>query len=300
MILEQETSAVDGLELSGIDLASITQTLLVAECLSFRRAAKALHVHQSAISRRVRSLEDTLGVSLFERYSGGVRITAAGAEFIGRVRSALVHLDHAIKAAGAAGRGETGVLRIGICSSISTGLLRKLTGAFCEQHPQVGLEISELACREHIELIWKRRLDAAFVTGAPSVPDCETVRLWTERVYVVLPQVHTLCAKLQIEWEVLRDERFILRQSDPGPAIHDHLIKRFADLGYHPSVRSFDVGRETAMHLVALGLGVSITSEATIANSFPGVEFRPIAGDDVIPSAPYGYRIMITQSFGGS
>jgi hypothetical protein len=71
--------------------------------------------------------------------------------------------------------------------------------------------------------------------------------LWTERVFVVLPQGHALCAKEQIEWEVLRDERFILRQSDPGPAIHDHLIKRFADLGCHPSVRGFDVGRETAI-----------------------------------------------------
>jgi hypothetical protein len=49
-------------------------------------------------------------------------------------------------------------------------------------------------------------------------------------------------------------------------------------------MQRFDVGRETSMQLVALGLGVTLTSEATTANSFPGVEFRPIAGDtDAIP-----------------
>jgi hypothetical protein len=48
-------------------------------------------------------------------------------------------------------------------------------------------------------------------------------------------------------------------------------------------VQRFDVGRETSMHLVALGMGVSLTSEATIANSFPEVEFRPLAGStDVV------------------
>jgi hypothetical protein len=45
-------------------------------------------------------------------------------------------------------------------------------------------------------------------------------------------------------------------------------------------VQKLDVGRETLMHLVALGLGVSLTSEATIASSFPEVSFRPIVGDD--------------------
>jgi DNA-binding transcriptional LysR family regulator len=101
-------------------------------------------------------------------------------------------------------------------------------------------------------------------------------------MFVVLPHAHALCNKEEITWEALRDERFILRRSDPGPAIHDHVIKRIADLGYHPRVLRLDIGRETAIHLVALGLGVSLTSEATTANTFPGVEFRPIASDDVI------------------
>lgn len=267
-----------------VDLISIRQALLVAECLSFRRAAQVLGVRQSAVSRRVRSLEDALGVSLFERYHGGVRVTTAGAQFIDRARHAIVQLNHAVKAAEAAGRGENGLLRIGIFSSMAAGFLRELLRAYSTDHPDVAVHVSEGSLREQIGLIGKRRLDVLFVMGAPAVPNCEVTQFWTERLFVALPQGHALCGQKEIEWEHLHDERFIVRQSDVGLAIHDHIIKRLADLGHHPSVRRLDVGRETLMNLVALGLGVCLTSEATTATPFPKVVFRPIAGDgEVLP-----------------
>jgi|SRR5579883_24911 DNA-binding transcriptional LysR family regulator len=261
------------------DLISIAHALLVGEHLSFRQAAAALGVRQSAVSRRIRSLEDRLGVSLFERHHSGVRVTPAGASFIDRARHALSQLDDAVKSAEAAGRGENGHVRIGICSSIGSGFLHELISAFRAQHPEVALQISEIASRDHVILIRKARLDIAFVLGVPDVPNFETARLWTERIFVVLPQDHQLCVTREIEWEALRNEHFIFRHSDPGPAIQDHVIKRLVRLGQRPNMQRFDVGRETSMHLVGLGLGVTLTSEATIASTFPGVEFRPISGD---------------------
>ncbi len=64
-----------------------------------------------------------------------------------------------------------------------------------------------------------------------------------------------------------------------GGAIHDRLITRLVQLGYSPWIERLDVGREALMNLVALGLGVSFTSEATVATQFPEVTFRPIADD---------------------
>jgi DNA-binding transcriptional LysR family regulator len=53
-----------------IDLRSLRYAVVVADHHSFRKAAIALGAHQSAIGRRVRSLEDALGVSIFERGFG--------------------------------------------------------------------------------------------------------------------------------------------------------------------------------------------------------------------------------------
>ena len=119
-----------------IDLVSVTQALLVAEHLSFSRAAQVLGVRQSAVSRRVRVLEDKLGVSLFERDSTGVRLTEAGRRFLERTRPALSEIDHAMKAAASAGRGAEGVIRIGILASVSGGFLRNLLGSYREHHPR--------------------------------------------------------------------------------------------------------------------------------------------------------------------
>jgi DNA-binding transcriptional LysR family regulator len=77
----------------------------------------------------------------------------------------------------------------------------------------------------------------------------------------------------------LRDEHFIVCQTEKGRAMHDHLITRLAQMDYNPSVQRLDVGRETLMHLVALGLGVNLTREAMVATQFPEVTFRPIVGD---------------------
>ncbi|MGD0186490.1 MAG: LysR family transcriptional regulator, partial [Roseiarcus sp.] len=109
-----------------VKLVSISQALLVAEHLSFSRAAQVLGIRQSAVSRRVRELEDRLGVSLFERDAGGVRLTEAGRRFLERSRSALAEIDHAVKGAASAGCGAEGAIRIGILSSLSGGFVREL------------------------------------------------------------------------------------------------------------------------------------------------------------------------------
>jgi DNA-binding transcriptional LysR family regulator len=251
-----------------IDLVSITQALLVAECLSFRRAARVLGTPQSAISRRIRALEDVLGVSLFERTPAGVRPTTTGAQFFEQARVGLRQFDDAVQAAGAAGRGTIGRLDIGILSSMAAGFLREVIRTFHAGHVDVALHIVEGASREQVALVREGRLDVAFVLGALDLPNCNVTQLWTERIFVALPQGHLLCDCDEITWESLRDEKVILCQSESGGAIHDRLITRLAQLGYSPCVERLDVGREALMHLVALGLGVSFTSEATVATEF--------------------------------
>jgi Bacterial regulatory helix-turn-helix protein, lysR family len=141
-----------------INPVSVAQALIVAEYLSFRGAARALGIRQSAVSRRVRALEDELGVSLFERYHLGVRVTNAGARFLQQARDALQQLDHASKTAGAAGRGATGQLSIGILSSMAAGFLRELIQGYSERNPDVAIQIIEGASAEHIACVRRRRL----------------------------------------------------------------------------------------------------------------------------------------------
>jgi len=256
-MVERQSPAKGNSGLPTIDLVSVTQGLVVAECLSFRRAARALGTQQSTVGRRVRALEDVLGVSLFERTPAGVRLTTAGARFFEQARVGLRQLDDAVQTAGAAGRGVIGHLNIGILSSMAAGFLREVIRAYRASHADVAMHILEGASREQIALVRESRLDVAFVLGAPDLPNCEVTQLWTEHIFVALPHGHMLCDCDEITWGSLRDEKVILCQSELGGAIHDRLITRLAQLGYSPQIERLDVGREALMHLVALGLGVS-------------------------------------------
>lgn len=257
---------------------------MVAEHLSFSRAAQVLGVRQSAVSRRVRALEDKLGVSLFERDSTGVRITEAGRRFLERTRPALAEIDDAMKAAASAGRGAEGVIRIGILSSVSSGFLGNLLGHYHCFHPAIAIDVVEGSANEHVARITERQIDIAFVTGTPQASHCDTALLWETRVFAALPLWHALASDDAVQWDSLKDEHFIVSRDAPEPEIHEYIVRRTATFGRSPPVERYGVGRETLMHLVALGFGISIASEAATSTQYPDVVFRPFTtAEDMLP-----------------
>ena len=217
-------------------------------------------------------------MTLFIRYNGGVRLTPAGQRFLVQARKALSQIGNASIDAASFGRGETGTVRIGIFSSLASGFLADLLRAYVSSHPAIRLDLIEGATSQHIAAIQRHQLDVAFTTGQPLADGCDTLQLWEERIYVVLPDDDELSRKSEIEWSDLRERHFIVSADEPGSRVHNYLVKHLAELGRNPSIDRHDVARDNLMHLVAIGLGLTITSEATVAAGFPGVVYRPLIG----------------------
>ncbi|AWC25207.1 HTH-type transcriptional regulator GltC [Aminobacter sp. MSH1] len=181
--------------------------------------------------------------------------------------------------AGSFGRGEAGIVRIGIFSSLASGFLADLLRAYVAGNPSVRPDLVEGGPSEHISAVQRHQMDVTFLTGEPIADGCDRTHLWKEQVYVTLPSDHELVPRDEIFWADLRDRHFIVSEADPGPEIHEYLVKHLADLGHHPSVERHGVGRDNLMHLVAIGRGLTLTSEATTAARFPGVVYRPLSGE---------------------
>ena len=265
-----------------LELRHLRYAVAAAEHGSFRRAAKALEMHESAISRRIRDLEDEIGVALFIRYHGGVYPTHAGKRFLIRARKALNLIGEAAVDAASFGRGEKGTVRIGIFSSLASGFLADLLRAYVAANPAIRPDLIEGGPAGHIAAIRRHHLDVAFLTGEPVADGCDTVHLWNERVFVALPSDDELTSKSEISWKDLRDRHFIVSETDPGPEVHDYLVKHLADLGHPPNVERHGVGRDNLMHLVAIKQGLTLTSEATTAARFPGVAYR-LLSEEILP-----------------
>lgn len=263
-----------------IDFVTLSQALLVADYASISRVARALGVNQAAISRRIKSLEDGLGVSLFERQSNGVRLTVAGRRFVDRTRAAFVEIESAVRNAAAAGRGAEGAIRIGICPGPMPAFLTELVKDFREAHPNVGLDFVAGSMQERIAKVMGRSLDIAIIAGANLALDCDTERLWSSRICVVLPDNHMLAICEAIDWMYLRDERFIFGFDSGSDCFRDVIIQHVGSVDPRPTVENFSVCQEALFQLVALGVGVSLTSECCLATSYSGVVIRPLLGDD--------------------
>lgn len=274
-----------------VQMRHIRYVLAAADHGSFRKAAASLNVQESAISRRVRDLETWLGTPLFTRNPAGVQLTHAGLQFVFHGRRTIAEIKSVQCELSAIGKGETGKLSIGLSSSLASGFLADLIQTFRARHEAIRPCYVDGNSAENLAASLRRQqLDIAFVTEPARWEGCESQHLWNERLFAVLPVQHPLARLTEIHIGNLTDETFIISDTPPGNEIRDHLIQRVSTLGRRPIIRHQDVGRDNLMLLVALGHGITLTSEATTGAYFPGVTYRPVIGNTLPFSAMWSPR----------
>ncbi|WP_084513992.1 LysR family transcriptional regulator [Salipiger mucosus] len=268
-------------DLSRLSLNQLVYFIAACNAGSFRRAAIELNIQQSTVSRAVRELEDSLGASLLHRLSHGVRPTEAGKRFHKRARAIVRDVQLACREVSAIGRSECGTVRVGFFSSLASGFLADLLKVYDFAHKGVRIDLLNGNPQDHVVAIRQMSMDVAFVSGERLWDGCEACPLWSERVYLVLPTSHELAEKCEISWSDVTDERFIVSDSAPGPEITDYLVQRLAGFSHHPEVDTLCVGRDDLFALVAVGRGLTVTSEAMTVAKLPGLTYRPITGERV-------------------
>lgn len=244
-----------------VDLKQIRYVITAAECRSFRRAAQHLEVQPSAVSKRILELEKRLGVALFARAHSGVTVTEAGECFVMQARRGLAQLDAAAALAKAMGRREFGIVRIGLFSQLANGFLAELVKAHLRRVPDIRLYWSEGTQSEHICAVEAHELDVAFVSGGPVISGCETVQLWDERLFVVMPAGQQLAGKAEICWPDLYGQHFVLCESELGRQLHDYLVRHLSDIDHQVSMEHCRVQRDNLLQLVAWERGLSMPIE---------------------------------------
>lgn len=218
--------------------------LVVTEELHFGRAAERLGVLQPPLSRTIRSLEDSLGASLFQRTTRSVRLTPAGRALVEPARQMLEIQSLAVDSVRRAASGETGRLSFGFARSSSRALAATLVAASQEAHPGItfGLESNVLA-EEGLDRLLEGSLDLALVRWATQPPGVAGRPVMIERLCASLPEGHRLVGRSSIRVDELADEDFIT-------------------LPEHP-----ESGEQTIGALVAAGVGISITFDSVSANT---------------------------------
>ena len=246
---------------------------------SFYRAARALDVEQSTLSRAILKLEHSIGTSIFERSRAGVTMTPAGCSFIRSAKPMVATADKLVAMMRAAGQGRAGGLMLGHNSSVSAGNLRATLMSWRDAHPDVEVECVEADRSVLLAGLDTGEIDIAILMGAAGHDGFRCEPLWSERILAALPVSHPLADRDLVHWTDLRGERFLLTVADPGPELRDMLLGRLSVSGTKPDIRMHQSSRETILSILGCGSGMSIVCEGSTGAHYPEVIYRPIHGE---------------------
>jgi len=148
-----------------MDSGKLRRAVVLAQYLNFTRAADALNITQSALSRSIQSLEAECQLRLFDRNRSSVAVTAVGREFLRRAQSMLRSEAELRAMIESSARGAGGTIALGLSPLLSGTILAPLVAAFLDQpdfHARVTIdaprELLAMVSDETLELCVCRRM----------------------------------------------------------------------------------------------------------------------------------------------
>ncbi|NGO55308.1 LysR substrate-binding domain-containing protein [Allomesorhizobium camelthorni] len=148
---------------------------------SFTQAAEELYLTQSAVSRQVKELEETIGVTMFRRVGRRVTLTEAGRRFAADLAVDLENLKQSVARAMAAGE-RNATLRIGILPTFASRWLIPRLGTFLNDNPSVEIKLETRTVPFDLT---RERFDLAIHFGKANWPDARMSKLFDEEMLPV-------------------------------------------------------------------------------------------------------------------
>jgi LysR family transcriptional regulator, cyn operon transcriptional activator len=191
-------------------LRHIKYFLAVVEHGGFTRAAAALHVSQPALSQQIRQLEESLGVTLFDRTGRQVRLTDAGKAYRLYARRALLDLEAGKRALHDVQDLSRGTLRLGMTPTFTSYLAGPLVEAFQRHYQGITLALKEMPQDRLEDMLSDDQLDLGIGFDEARSPDIEAQPLFVETLALVVGKAHPCAGKRTIGLRALNDESLIL------------------------------------------------------------------------------------------
>ena len=183
-----------------MDILGLEAFIRIAECGSFRRAATAMNLSQTALSHRIKKLEQDVGLSLMQRTTRTLTLTRAGQEFFPKARDMMLRLNNLYEDLKVEGRRAHERVAIGCLSSLGERYLPSVLRTFRERFPSVKISIHD----EHAAVLCDRVLSgdiqfALTILGAQHWAQKSRV-LFDEDFVAAVPVNHPLAGRTHLAW----------------------------------------------------------------------------------------------------
>jgi len=205
-----------------MELRQLRYFTVLADELSFTRAARRLHVSQPPLSFQIGSLETELGARLFNRTSRSVVLSEAGKAFLPHALAVLARLDEARSHVKRVASGLQGRVQVGLAGSHFLGPFPKFIQQYRQMRPDVGVVLHEMKPSDHLQALRDGQLDVCVSRNPMNESQAKDRQimaelLWRDPVVVALPPGHHLVSRNRLNLVDLKDEDFVFLRLDSSP-----------------------------------------------------------------------------------
>ncbi len=263
-----------------MEIGQVEAFLAVGTFGGFRRAAEALRVTQPAVSARIKALEASLGVALFERGRGGLALSPAGRAFRPHAEQLLHAVALARQAVHNLRPASAGALQIAAALSICTYLLPDVLKRFQAAHPKVMITVRSGHSKEVLEMVLGGEAEIGLARSLHH-PAVETVSLREDPLILVGRSATWPKGARRVRLEQVADQPLIFFDRGSSDWTLTHGLFRRA--GLVPNVVLEVETIETAKRMVERGIGLAFLPHLAVSRE---IRRRTFVALDIVDAEP--------------
>lgn len=243
-----------------IDIIQIRYFVEVANELNFTNASKKLFVSQAAVSKKIASLEDELGVILLERNKRTVKLTSVGQIFFKDAVEVLNKIEDMVRKMENISSNYKNTLRLGYLGPAEFKFLPDLLQNFNEKYPDINLFSKQYYQGALIHSLINGNLDIIFSLSMviEKYPNLTFKPIYSDSFVIYCHKNHRLSSKKSINLSELKNEKFILLSEVAASSAYNSIIKLCNENGLNPTIINEPDNFEHLLMMVKSNIGISI------------------------------------------
>lgn len=253
-----------------IDILGLEAFLSIAERGSFQRAAAHLNLSQTAISHRLKKLEETLGVKLFARTTREVTLTRAGTDLLPKAQKALADLDGSFEDLRKDGAARNARVNLACLPAFAVNYLPPILKRFSASRPGIEVCLFEAPSAAIAELVQAGQVEFGFSVISAQRWDLIIEPIASAPFVLACPATHPFARHKSLRWSDLAGLDLIRvgNKTTIRSMIDDAEATARVTLNWRYEVQHV----ETAVSMVEIGLGATIVPRIDVdLNRSPSV-----------------------------
>ncbi|MFY3792105.1 LysR family transcriptional regulator [Ureibacillus sp. MALMAid1270] len=246
---------------------------IVAEMQHMTHAAERLSISQPALSKSISNIEQELGVPLFDRQGRSIILNRYGKLFLESVDIILDEFSKAKEEISELIKPGFGEVSFGFIHTLGMSVVPTLMAHIPEKYPNMKFTLTQSASYNLLKGLEEGNIDLCLSQKIQSkIMDIQWVELWSEELFVIVPNTHRFASRESIKLKEIKDENFIsIKRGNALRKIVDEFLEK---AGITANTTFAGEEMHTVAGFVGAGLGVSLIPDIKGLNEYNVTKIR--------------------------